>query len=40
MTDLGGAENLSRAAGLRAEAGSLARELGMQALVDRLLQRQ
>ncbi len=38
MTDLGGAENLSRAADLRAEAVSIAVELGMQPLVDRLSQ--
>jgi DNA-binding SARP family transcriptional activator len=37
MTDLGGADNLTRAADLRAEAVSLARELGLQPLVDRPL---
>jgi DNA-binding SARP family transcriptional activator len=39
MTDLGGADNLARAADLRAEALSLARDLRMQPLVDRLLSR-
>jgi hypothetical protein len=39
MTDLGGADKLARASDLRAEALSLARELRMEPLVDRLLSR-
>jgi hypothetical protein len=37
LTDLGGADNLARAADLRAKALSLARDLRMEPLIDRLV---